>query len=148
MNKKVQANAIAKAITSLDSLGFGSSEDITTVRNALRDLMVSRGYTQCEAGSSRTRAITKKDSVMWKDYQSALAIENGTQIERKQVITYRWWNANHTEIKGSHFADLEENATERIKQMVGEGYYSGELHAVCYDGDEEIEYTGWWESNR
>jgi len=146
MSNKDQSNAIARAIVALDSLGFGSSEDISAVRNALRDLMINRGYTMCSAGSSRTRAITTNDSVMWKDYKSALSTENGTQMERKQVITYRWWKGDKTEIKGSHFAELEENATERIKQMVAEGYYSGELHAVCYDGDDEIEYTGWWES--
>lgn len=144
-NNKVQANAIAKAIVAIDSLGFGISEGITNVRDSLRDLMASRGYTMVAAGSSRTRALTKSD-IQWKDYQSALSTEKGTQIERKQIITYRWWGSANKEIKGSHISDLEENATERIKQMVAEGYESGDLHAVVYDGDDEIEYTGWWES--
>lgn len=75
-NKKLQANAICKAILALDGLGaFGSSEDISAIRRELYQLMVARGYTFADAGSTRTRALTKDDGKEWKDHLSAKNLE-------------------------------------------------------------------------
>jgi len=70
------------------------------------------------------------------------------QIIRNKLITYRWWRDGA--IKPEHIEALEEHAEERIRQMMDEGYNSGELNDVfmTYDDPEEvIEYDGWWEVN-
>jgi hypothetical protein len=70
------------------------------------------------------------------------------QIERKKLITYRWWR-NEGEIKPEHIPALEERADDRIAEMLKEGYTSGELndHIRMTDDDPEdgVEYQGWWE---
>ncbi len=71
------------------------------------------------------------------------------QIERSKTITYRWWRDGETEIKPEHIAALEERADDRIAEMTGQGYTSGELNdnirMTDDDPEDGVEYTGWWE---
>lgn len=68
-------------------------------------------------------------------------------MERKITITYRWWRDG--EVQKEHVQALEEAARDRITEMAKEGYTSGELceniRISDEDGDDGVEYTGWWE---
>lgn len=70
------------------------------------------------------------------------------QIERKKLITYRWWREDG-EIKPEHVSALEEHADERIAEMSKEDYTAGELianiHVTDDDPEDGVEYHGWWE---
>ena len=65
------------------------------------------------------------------------------QLEIKRNIVYRWWRGDKNDILPEHQAALETAAEERIAEMKTQGFTSGELNVVL--GDEEVEYTGWWE---
>ena len=73
------------------------------------------------------------------------------QIERSKTITYtyRWWRDGENEIKPEHIEALEERADERIAEMMGKGYTSGELydniHMTDDDPEDGVEYSGWWD---
>ena len=40
---------------------------------------------------------------------------------------------------------LEEEAENRAKEMINQGYFSGELNCVVYINNRDIEVRGWWE---
>lgn len=145
MSAKTEANVLAKAIAAIDSIGFCVSEDIADVRNTLRDLLINRGYMPVESGSSRTRALTKDNGPMWRQYQSSIANVNGTQIECKRTITYRWWRDDNKEIPGSHVSELETTANDVIELNLKEGWYSGEMHCTVSDMGCMVTYNGAWE---
>ena len=63
------------------------------------------------------------------------------QIERKETITYKWWNEELKEISSEHQEALEEVANEHIAEMKANGYTSGQLTENIND----VEYVGWWE---
>ena len=63
------------------------------------------------------------------------------QLERKESITYRWWNNDIEEISSEHAELLDVNADEQIKHWRAEGMTSGELNAEL-DG---VHYRGWFE---
>jgi len=73
-------------------------------------------------------------------------------MEKKIIITYRWWRDEEGEILDHHKEALEESAEKRINEMRVEGYTSGELcdNVFMHDtdiekGEEGISYSGWWE---
>lgn len=72
------------------------------------------------------------------------------QLDKTIVIHYRWWRDcdGDDSIKPEHVEALEERAMDRIKEMMEEGYSSGELldniRMSDEDGEDGIEYTGWW----
>ena len=65
------------------------------------------------------------------------------------VISYRWWRDSGKNIKPEHVEALEERAEERIQEMMGQGFTSGELtdniHMTDKDSEDGVEYTGHWE---
>src|ERR1035437_4971054 len=69
-------------------------------------------------------------------------------MKREVKISYEWSNDDDSEIKSNHQEALEESALKRIIEMMEEGYTSGELNDTVLmddeDGDEGIEYSGWW----
>jgi cytosine/adenosine deaminase-related metal-dependent hydrolase len=69
-------------------------------------------------------------------------------MKREVTISYNWSNDDNTEIKQNHQKALEESAMNRIIEMMREGYTSGELNDNVYmhndDGEDGIEYRGWW----
>lgn len=70
-------------------------------------------------------------------------------IERKKTITYRWWRPGlYEKIIPAHVPALEENAENRIGEMMAQGHTSGDLsdNIVMTDDDPEdgVEYRGWW----
>ena len=67
------------------------------------------------------------------------------QIEKKILITYRWWRNDDKEINPNVVETLEEEANNRINEMRNEDYTSGELNTILLDGDKEIDYQGHWE---
>jgi hypothetical protein len=71
------------------------------------------------------------------------------QIERSKLITYFWRREGDNEIKPEHVEALEERANERIAEMIGQGYTSGELNdnirMTDDDPEDGVEYSGWWE---
>lgn len=71
-----------------------------------------------------------------------------SSIERKILITYRWWRDGDN-IKPEHIEALEERAEDRIRELMAQGYTSGELidniHMTDDDPEDGVEYTGWWE---
>lgn len=64
-------------------------------------------------------------------------------------VTFKWWNDSE-EIPETHIAELEENALDRISQMIQKGYIAGDLSAtiVNYPEENEVEYRGSWEFSR
>jgi hypothetical protein len=71
------------------------------------------------------------------------------QLERKRLITYRWWRSNHKPIRPEHVEALEESANNRIAKMMETGCTSGDLndniHMDNKDPADGVEYTGYWE---
>ena len=68
-------------------------------------------------------------------------------------ISFYWECDNGIETPEKHKEALEEDAIERIKDMISEGYSSGELFTtVRYgkdvvpeeDEEEGLQYSGWW----
>lgn len=68
-------------------------------------------------------------------------------MKRELTISYNWSRDDGKEIKPDHVEALEESAMNRIQDMMGEGYTSGELsdNIIMDDDDGDgIEYSGWW----
>ena len=72
-------------------------------------------------------------------------------------IEYNWECDEGIDIPKAHEEALQEDAEERIYQMIKEGYNSGELcTTVRYgkdvvpeeDEDEGLSYSGWWSVSR
>ena len=61
------------------------------------------------------------------------------QLERSELVTYRWWRAGKKNIKPGHVEALAEKADERISEMAAQGYMSGELNANIYMTDADTE---------
>ena len=62
-------------------------------------------------------------------------------MEKKIIITFRWWNEEMKEIPAIYQTSLEEHAEEKIAEMRIEGYTSGELCANVLHKD----FKGYWE---
>lgn len=71
------------------------------------------------------------------------------QIERRKVITMRWWRSGKGKIRKEHEEVLWERADERISEMMAQGFTSGELsdniHMTDNNPEDGVEYSGWWE---
>ena len=71
------------------------------------------------------------------------------QIKRIQIITYRWWKPDKTDIKPEHIGALEETADDHIAKMMAKGFTSGDLHDNIHMTDDDpeggIDYSGWWD---
>jgi hypothetical protein len=74
-------------------------------------------------------------------------------MENKLIIEYYWKCDKGIEIPLKHEEALKEDAQIRIFQMIGEGYFEGELNtSVRYGADkvpeedeyEGLTYSGWW----
>lgn len=71
-------------------------------------------------------------------------------MEGKISIEYNFNRNDDSDepIKPSHLEALQEDAEERIFEMIKEGYYSGELHTYVLvddeDGEDGISYSGWF----
>ena len=65
-------------------------------------------------------------------------------MKQEIKITYQWSNQNGNEVKERHREALEETAIKRIYEMMTDGYTSGELYDCMTDGEDGIEYSGWW----
>lgn len=74
-----------------------------------------------------------------------------TSIERKVTISYNWSRDDGKEIPTEHLEALEESAMDRVKEMMKEDYTGGELHdnirMTDEDGEDGIEYSGFWGLN-
>jgi hypothetical protein len=75
------------------------------------------------------------------------------KVESSIHIDYHWNTDSGIDIPEAHKEALEEDAEERIFQMLKEGYNQGELCTTVRFGkdvvpeeDEEdgLEYSGWW----
>jgi len=55
-------------------------------------------------------------------------------------VSVRWWDGPFEDMTDR----LMEHAEERTKEMITQGYYSGEL---CFE-DESRSFRGWWEIQR
>ena len=66
-------------------------------------------------------------------------------MEKKIIITYRWWTDDKDEVPTEHQSQLEEHAEERINEMRSEDYTSGELIESIYDDGKYFDYHGHWE---
>lgn len=62
-------------------------------------------------------------------------------MEKKITITFNISDADAKTPPVAHQEELETKAMERIFEMTGEGYTSGELNEHVG----EIEYTGFWQ---
>ena len=79
-------------------------------------------------------------------------------MEIHLAIKYNWTCDQGVDpIPEKHREALKDNALERICEMIGEGYASGELNtAVRFgedevpeeDGDYGLTYSGWWGINQ
>lgn len=71
------------------------------------------------------------------------------QLERKRLITYRWWRSSGHPIRPEHVEALEESANDRINAMMTEGMTSGclndNIHMDDEDPEDGVEYMGYWE---
>ena len=71
------------------------------------------------------------------------------QLKQKIEITFSWWRSGGEDIKDEHLEALQESAEIRVQEMIAESYTSGELHdnirLTDEDGEDGIEYSGWWE---
>lgn len=74
-------------------------------------------------------------------------------FRRMITIEYHWTPNDIKTIPQKHLEALEEDAMERIFQMIKEGYTSGELHTSVRFGKDEVEeeheddglsYSGLW----
>ena len=63
------------------------------------------------------------------------------ELETEVITNYKWWTDDDLAIEDSDIIlELDEEAEERIAEMVKEGYTSGELHR--FTG--EVNYIGAW----
>jgi len=71
-----------------------------------------------------------------------------TEASQKFELEWNMSAFDNREIKQSHLDALKESAMERITECLKEGYVSGELidniHMDDEDGEDGIEYSGWW----
>jgi len=67
------------------------------------------------------------------------------EIERKQTITYRWWNSDAVQLNSEHLEYLDEEALDHIHKMLRDGYTSGELHKELAIDSNLYDFQGWWE---
>jgi hypothetical protein len=70
-------------------------------------------------------------------------------MKGKVEYKYKWWrNDGETgktkKVKKRHKEALKECAEERIAEMMGRGFTSGELCLRITDKEEGMEYKGWW----
>ena len=69
-------------------------------------------------------------------------------MERKITLEYNWYRDDAEDVKPEHIEALEESADSRIREMMAEGYTSGELlddvRMSDADGEDGISYSGWW----
>jgi hypothetical protein len=74
-------------------------------------------------------------------------------MKKKIVIKYHWTCNEGIEIPEGHKEALEEDALNRIFEMVSQGNWEGELStSVRYgkdvipeeDEDDGLNYSGWW----
>jgi len=70
---------------------------------------------------------------------------------KKITIGYRWCRPNGEDIIQNHIEALDETATERINEMMSQGFVAGQLHDNIHmtdsdveNGEQGIEYKGWW----
>lgn len=82
MNAKTQANAIAKAIATLDTQCWQNGiEDVKAIRKQLFSAMLMRGYIFAAPNSVRTRAVTKKDHALWREHMELVAMRESIIVE-------------------------------------------------------------------
>lgn len=82
MNAKIQANAIAKSIAALDAICWeNGTEDTKVARRLLFEAMLRRGYVFAAPGSTRTRAVTKKDHALWRKHLELVAMKDSIIVE-------------------------------------------------------------------
>ena len=71
----------------------------------------------------------------------------------KMTIEYNWTCDDGIDIPKKHKEALEEDAQDRIFQMIKEGYNQGELNTSVRFGKDEVpeedeedglSYSGWW----
>lgn len=71
------------------------------------------------------------------------------QLNRRKVISYRWWRADGLDVCDRHVPQLEATAEEKIRIGMDEGYLEGELNDSVRAGDDGptdfVTYRGWWE---
>ena len=71
------------------------------------------------------------------------------QIEFREEISMRWWSDTDLvkKVTTDEEEQLEQEARDRVKDMVDQGYTSGELVGtlVRNNGRTEISMSGWWE---
>lgn len=70
-------------------------------------------------------------------------------MKHEVMITYEWWEKEGKyEVREEHREELEGVGLGEIKNMMVEGYTSGELRSSLYTADEngeyDVEYKGWW----
>jgi len=70
-------------------------------------------------------------------------------LEKTITIKFSWWRNSDEHIKEKHIEALEESAINRIKKLMEEGYISGQLSDNISiddeDGENGVEYVGWWQ---
>ena len=82
MNAKTQSSAIAKSIAALDSVCWeNGTTDTKEARRLLFEAMLRRGYVFAAPGSTRTRAVTKKDTALWKEHLELVDIQESIVVE-------------------------------------------------------------------
>jgi hypothetical protein len=74
-------------------------------------------------------------------------------MTKEIVINYNWKCNEGVEVPEKHVEALEEDAQDRIFEMIKKGYYQGELHTSVRFGkevvpeeneDDGLTYSGWW----
>lgn len=63
------------------------------------------------------------------------------QLEITQETIIRWWRNDDKLIPKDHITQLEQSAKDRVREMVDQGYSSGELNEEI----KNISYSGYWE---
>lgn len=78
-------------------------------------------------------------------------------MNKKLTIHYKWECNEGIDIPKEHEEALEEDAVNRVFEMMKDGYYNGELHSsvrfgkdIVPDEDESdgLTYSGWWSISR
>ena len=65
-------------------------------------------------------------------------------FERKVTTTFRWRRDDRKDNPEGNMVQLAEAATDRINQLVSDGWLEGQLHDSFELDGEDIEYSGWW----
>ena len=63
-------------------------------------------------------------------------------------INYKWWLDDDNEISEENIERLDEQALDRINEMVKEGCHSGELISYIVENGKEIDVSGWWDVSK